>query len=177
MTRFASAFLSFALVCSAAAPAFADAQSDLTRAIAATEAVKSYHMSMTGRRLQFQGDVIPPSTMHVTMGGMEIINVNGKMYMRQGSAGWQMLRGGGGFTDSDVLGMMKAHRLQYHATDIGMKNAGGQSLHAYRVDNQKTGHPETVYLDGSGKIVRIESQSVTVLFSNFGAPVHIAAPI
>ena len=177
MTRFVSAFFSFALICSAAAAAFADAQSDLTRAIAATEAVRSYHMTMTGRRMQFQGDVIPPSTMHVTMSGMEIINVNGKMYMRQGSAAWQMLAGGGGFTDSDVLQMMKTHRSDFHATDIGMKSVGGQTLHAYRVENSKTGKPETVYLDGSGRIVRVEAPSVTVQFSNFGAPVHIAAPI
>ena len=176
MIRFASAVFSCTLVAAFVAPAFADAQSDLDRAIATTEATKSYHMAMSSSAMSFQGDFVAPSAVHMTMRGMETINVNGKMYMRRGSGAWQSIPGAG-FTDSDMLQMFKTHRADFRAKDVGMKLVDGRSLHAYNVQNLKTGHPETVYLDGSGRIVRVDAPKMTMRFSNFGESVRIAAPM
>jgi hypothetical protein len=177
MIRFVSAVTSAVLACSIAIAALADASSDLYRAIDRTEATHAYHLVIATQHGTFAGDYIYPSTTHMTMAGMEVINVNGKMYMRQGGGSWQTLPGGSGVSDSDALQLMKLHRQQFRASDLGMKVVDGGSLHAYHVDDLKTGRPQTVYVDGGGRIVRVDAPSVSIRFSHFGEPAHIVAPI
>jgi hypothetical protein len=177
MIRFASLCSSVALALSIATPAFADASSDLYRAIDRTEAAHSYHLVMTSARGSFAGDYIYPATMHVTMAGMEMININGKMYLRRGTGEWQAIPGGMGATDVDALQTMKLNRADYRASDLGMRLADGKAMHEYHVDNLKTGRAEFVYVDASGRVARVDAPTLTVRFSRFGQPAHIVAPI
>lgn len=177
MIRFVSAVTSAALAWSIAVPAFADASADLNTAIDRTMATHSYHLVMVTAHGTFAGDYVYPSTTHMTMAGVEVINVNGKMYMRQGSGSWQTLPGESGMSDSDALQTLKLHRQDYRASDLGMQSVDGQSLHAYHVDDLKTGRPQTVYVDGGGRIVRVDASKVSIRFSHFGEPAHIVAPI
>ncbi len=165
-------------------PALADPQSDIVNAVLAFGKLTSYHVTVTARGHEIDGDVVNPGKMHVTAGPAEIIVIGKTSYVKVGSS-WHeftipgMDRMFAPLTYAQNLG---THRADIVVTDLGEKTVDGTLLHAYSVRTSADDKPATVYVDASGTMRRVEVSSTegglaVVTFSNFNAPVTIAPPI
>ncbi len=188
--RCGAALLSILVVIGFVRPASADLNGPLENAMMTMMKGGSYHFDMTsvigGSTETNSGDVasLSPLRMRATMtspqmGTMEMILLPSAGYMKMGSGAWQKLPGASaiGFSQMDVASMMAKDRAQLTVVDLGMQLKDGAMLHAYRVTDSARKITETVYLDGAGRIARLEAPRLVMRFSKYGEPVNIAAPI
>jgi hypothetical protein len=158
-----------------ALPASADVAPALTNAIVLMSKLPSYHMSMTGPAGAAETDVSNPGKMHTVMKAGEMYMIGPEMYMKIGGK-WTKFANSN--SDSDVLARYHKFSSDYSSQDLGMRAVPGGSFHAYAVHDAK--HPtvkNTIYLDGSGRIARIDIDTSVVTFSRYGQPVSIQAPM
>jgi len=80
-------------------------------------------------------------------------------------------------TQTDPLKAFAAKAADYQVDDLGMKLVDGATLHAYRTTNLKKKYLAMMYIDGSGRIVRMETGTMVMVMSKFGEAVTIVAPM
>jgi hypothetical protein len=161
----------------AARSASADVAPALTNAIVLMSKMPSYHMSMTTPDGPAETDVSNPGKMHTVMKAGEMYMIGPTMYMKIGGK-WTKFGNSNSNSDSDVLARYHKFASNYSSDDLGMRTIPGGTFHAYAVHD--TTHPNvknTMYLDGSGRIVRIDIDANVVTFSRFGVPVSIQPPM
>jgi hypothetical protein len=169
------ATLAFAAMC--AGLALADGSSALKDALVATMKLTTYHMTMTSPQGVVEADVINPGRMHVKMKDGEMIVVDKTMYMKQAGV-WTKYPGVDVMqTQTDPLKAFAAKAADYQVDDLGMKLVDGATLHAYRTTNLKKKYLAMMYIDGSGRIVRLETGTMVMVMSKFGEAVTIVAPM
>lgn len=153
----------------------ADIAPALTNAIVLMSKMPAYHMSMTTSDGPAETDVSNPGKMHTVMKAGEMYMIGPTMYMKIGGK-WTKFANSN--SDSDVLARYHKFASNYSSDDLGMRTIPGGAFHAYAI-HDKT-HPNvknTIYLDGSGRIVRIDIDANVVTFSRFGVPVSIQPPM
>jgi hypothetical protein len=167
-----------ALIAACTVAARADAPATLKQALLTTMKLPTYHMTMVSPvNGTIEADVANPGRMHITMKNMEMIVIDGTMYMKQGGA-WRKFPGVDIMkTQSNPLQALAANKDNFTVDDLGTMTIDGAALHAYRTTNVRTKSVGTVYVDGSMRIVRIEAGQMVMKMSKFGEPVTIAAPM
>lgn len=178
MRRFLCAL---ALVAFAVAPALADPKSDLLASMGQFARANSYHITASGMGRTMEADMALPGKMHMMAGPMEMIKIDQNMWVKLNGS-WQKLNLPN--MDQFTAGINNAIATAHSApddlvvTDLGMKSPEGTPLHAYTITNKAGKSPSTVYLDGSGTLVRVEGIDGTVVkFSRFNAIDPIVAPM
>ncbi|HEY1977369.1 MAG TPA: hypothetical protein VGG89_12520 [Candidatus Baltobacteraceae bacterium] len=166
--------LALVLAAASTTTAFADAHSDIVNAMVNFKQLKSYHMEMTVGGRQSSADFLSPNRIHTFAAGNEVIQIDTTTYMRLNGT-WKKYPGGPSV--ADTMAFASSHNGGFTATDLGMRTVGGTSLHAYSVKTLKTGNITTVFLDGSGRIVRMDTGKVVMILSKFNAPLTINAPM
>lgn len=164
-----------AAVLFAALPARADVSPALTNAIVLMSKLPSYHMSMTTSDGPAETDVVNPGKMHTVMKAGEMYMIGATMYMKIGGKWTKFANSNGG---GDVLARYHKFSANYSSDDLGMRTLSSGTFHAYAIHD--TAHPNvknTIYLDGSGRIARIDIDANTVTFTRFGLPVSIQPPM
>jgi hypothetical protein len=159
----------------AAHSASADVAPAISNAIVLMSKLPSYHMSMTTPEGPAETDVSNPGKMHTVMKAGEMYMIGPTMYMKIGGK-WTKFANSN--TDSDVLARYHKFASNYSSQDLGMRTVPTGAFHAYAIHD--TTHPNvknTIYLDGSGRITRIDIDALVVTFSRFGQPVSIQAPM
>jgi hypothetical protein len=176
LVRLISACATFGALTS---PALADPSPAVFNAILTTMAQPSYHLTMTlPEEGVVQGDFVKPGMMHMVMKEGESIVIGPTMYMKMGGV-WKKYGGGAALmgSQSDVLKKMQAERADYSSTDLGMRVVGGIPYHAYRLSSAKKQTTQTMFVDSSGRIGRIELGTTVMTLSNFGEHVSIRPPM
>jgi hypothetical protein len=166
-----------ATVLFAAYAASADVSPAVTNAIVLMSKLPSYHMSMTTPEGPAETDVSNPGKMHTVMKAGEMYMIGPTMYMKIGGK-WTKFANSNSNSDSDVLARYHKFASNYSSQDLGMRTVASGSFHAYAIHD--TTHPNlknTIYLDGSGRIARMDIDAQVVTFSRFGVPVSIQAPM
>jgi hypothetical protein len=164
-----------AVAISATVPASADVAPALVNAIVVMSKLPSYHMSMTTSDGVAETDVSNPGKMHTVMKSGEMVIIGPTMYMKMRGK-WTKFASASG--DSDVLARYHKFASNYSSQDLGMRTVAGGTFHAYAIHD--TRHPtvkNTIYLDGLGRIARIDIDASVVTFSRFGEPVSIQPPM
>jgi hypothetical protein len=158
-----------------AKPARADALLD---AAMKTFDSKSYHMQvMATDGVVTEVDVVVPDRLHLINPKSEMIVIGSTLYLKQGGS-WRQIPGQGTqVANIDVIGLLHKNYTDIVSTDLGMKAVDGAQMHAIRVNNPKTQAVWTVYIDGAGRIARIDSDKAVVRITKFGEPINISAPI
>jgi len=159
--------------------AYASPTDDVRNAMLNFVHAESYRMTFPSRSGETAwADYGGPGKVHMVMGPVEMIELDGVAYMKMGGT-WRKLPHALPATYmADVVRTRDAalHSKDYTATDLGMKPSDGELLHAYSV--QKAGDdPHTVYIGSDGFIHRIDTNSGYIRFSNFNKPVNISAPM
>ncbi|HEX3549263.1 MAG TPA: hypothetical protein VHT53_02760 [Candidatus Elarobacter sp.] len=181
MTRSLAAAALTASALLAAAPAFASARDDVRASVQKFSQLQSFEMVMQDQGRTMTVDVVnSPAATHTKMPGNEIIFVGGISYMRQGGS-WRK------FPASSRAPMMEnpirhmgddANRSTFGAVDLGMKNVGGESLHAYKVADKSTSSAGTLYIGGDGLPHRWEGTDGSVVkLTKFNGVAPIKAPV
>ena len=166
-----------AIVCLSTNVASADISGPLANSIKTMSQTKSYHFSMTTPAFAVEGDFVNPGRYHTKVRNMDMIIIGPVTYMRMGSAPWKKLSSDTSPSAMDYMKTLQSTK-NFTSTDLGMKSADGQLLHAYRVMGGKMHEPETVYLDGANHIARFDLGSGNVMrFTRFGEAISINAPI
>jgi hypothetical protein len=174
MTCLASACMAAAALF-ATAPARADVAPAVVNAFVVMSKLPSYHMTMSTPEGPAQTDVVNPGKMHTVMKAGEMYMIGPTMYMKIGGK-WTKFANSN--PDSDVLARYHKFAANYSSQDLGMRTVTGGTFHAYAIHDTK--HPNvknTIYLDGSGRIARIDIDANVVTFSRFGVPVSIQPPM
>ncbi len=164
-----------AAVLFAALPASADISPALTNAIVVMSKLPSYHMSMTTPEGPAETDVANPGKMHTVMKAGEMYIIGQTMYMKINSK-WTKFTNSS--ADTDVLARYHKFSSNFSSADLGMRTVSNGTFHAYAVHD--TTHPNvknTIYLDGLGRMARIDLDTNVILFSRYGEPVSIQAPM
>jgi hypothetical protein len=169
-----SAALGFAAF---AAPAMAGPSDALMSAAQNTTKQSSYHISITTPQGTEEGDIVNPDRMRVVGNGVETIIIGQTAYLKIKGAWRKMNTGGMGSIQMDMAKSIAKYHSDYTATDLGMRVVGGTPLHAYSVVNAKTHRTETVYIDRSNRMARVESGPLVIRFTKFNVPVTITAPM
>lgn len=161
-----------ALVVFAASPALADPKSDMYAAMQKFGALKSYAVNATSPRGAVEIDMVVPNKQHLLAGPMEMIRIDGDTWVKMNGK-WQKFAMPGieqmTAGVNNAIKATKANPDDLTVTDLGMKSPDGVPLHAYQVLVKNGGGPQTIYLDGSGMLVRIDSAQGPVTFSKFNA--------
>jgi hypothetical protein len=169
-------FTAIALVAVTAAPALADANADVQNAMIAFTKLSSYHMEITTEKSRtIVADYASPGRYHTTSAGFESIIIGPTMYMKMNGA-WKKLPGSMG-SMTDYTKNLTEHPHGIVVTAIGPRVVGGVPLRAYHVTDGATRRTQTVFLDGTGRVVRIETGSMVMTVSRFNAPISIHAPM
>jgi hypothetical protein len=156
-------------------PASADISPALTNAVVLMSKLPTYHMSMTTAQGPVETDVANPGKMHTVMKGGEMVMIGPTMYMKMGGK-WTKFANSN--ADTDVVARYHKFSSDFTSQDLGMRTVPTGTFHAYAVHDAK--HPtvkNTIYLDNSGRIARIDIDTSVVTFSRFGEPVSIQAPM
>jgi hypothetical protein len=174
MTYLAAA-ITAAAVLFATVPARADVAPAVTNAITVMSKLPSYHMTMTTPDGPAQTDVVNPGKMHTVMKAGEMYMIGPTMYMKIGGK-WTKFANSN--ANSDVLARYHKFAANFSSEDLGMRTVPSGTFHAYAIHD--TTHPNlknTIYLDGSGRIARIDIDANVVTFSRYGVPVSIQPPM
>jgi hypothetical protein len=172
---FLAAVWTAAAVLLAARLASADVSPALTNAIVLMSKVPSYHMSMTTPAGVAETDVSNPGKMHTVMKAGEMYLIGPTMYMKI-SGKWTKFANS--TSNGDVLARYHKFASNYSSQDLGMRTVPSGTFHAYAIHD--TTHPNvknTIYLDSSGRIARIDVDASVVTFSRYGVPVSIQPPM
>jgi hypothetical protein len=173
-----------ALVALTALPALADPTGDVRAGMMKFAGLKSYQMSTTsgGRPIVMQ--MVNPDAMRIDAGGMQMVRIGKTMYMKMpGASGWmktENTRGGGGAEMADKVREMATDPNGVKVTDLGMRSAGGETLHAYDV-TQKDGTKMVLSIGRDGYVHQLDpkgsGQNAPIRFSKFNAVAPIRAPM
>ena len=182
--------LGFALVMIAAvaAPAFADPAADTVKnSLLAFAKLTSYHATIDSSGKTLELDMVNPNKMHVTIGPIEAIMLDGAMYVKPQGSWMKIPTAASGMMGAAFMGAVDRAKSavtqeNFTATDLGMKTVGGTSLHAYSVKSKDSSKPATMYMDSAGMLARIEvtddkGGTTAIVYSKFNAPIKIEAPI
>jgi hypothetical protein len=153
------------------------AGNDLTNAAMNTVKQSSYHISITTAQGTEEGDVVNPDRMRMVSKNAETIVIGQTAYVKIGGSWRKMNVGGMGSIQMNVAQALAKNRADYTSTDLGMKVVDGALMHAFRVSNSKTKRVDTIYVDSSGRMARVEAGSSVIRFSKFNEPVTITAPM
>ena len=169
-----------ALVVLTMAPALADPMSDVKAAFAKLAAAKTYKISATPPSgPAVKGEVVNPGDSHMTIGPMEIIIIGNTTYTKMGGS-WAK-QTASGISNGESPMALATPGPDAVVRDLGAKTVGGVSLHAYSMQKTASAPVATVYIDGNGLPVRIESAAargnMVMQLSDFNAPITIVAPI
>jgi hypothetical protein len=165
------------LVVATTAPAFADPGADLKNAMIAFTKLTSYHMEMRSAHGVVSADFVNPGRYHTFASKSESIVVNNTMYLKLNGAWRKYPVGSAVGLQPNFTKTLASHHGDIVVTDLGSRIVGGAALHAYGVKNATTQKIETMFLDGSGRITRIETGTTIISISRFNAPMTIQAPI
>jgi hypothetical protein len=172
-----------ALVAFTAAPALADPKSDLVSAMMQFQKASSFHIAATGYGKTIDMDMALPGKMHATMGGMEAIKIDNTTWVKMGGQWRQFAIPGldmmtGFVTHAVDVASGKADSNDMLVTDLGTKSPDGSPLHAYQVTSKSGKDATTLYLDNTGKLVRVDApDNAIVRFSKFNAIDPIVPPM
>ena len=170
----AASFIALASVTSA----LADPTDDVRKALVNFANVTSYHMTFESKSQKGEADVVKPNKMHMVAGPMEMITIADGTYVKvQGN--WMKLPRPMPQVQNAMFGYVHdlgAKPQDVTVEDLGSKTIDGAGYHAYKV-TPNGGKPSTVYVDGSGLLARIVTDTGSVTFSKFNAPVKIEAPV
>ncbi|HEY6237163.1 MAG TPA: hypothetical protein VIW69_18820 [Candidatus Elarobacter sp.] len=167
------------VVGASAAPAFADATSDVYSAMAGFQKLHSFHMDVTTRAGHISADTVKPDRMHVVTPHGETYIIGPMMYMKLHGT-WRKLPGAGAnvLSIGDFARNTESTRGQYVATDLGTVVVDGAPLHAYQVKKKASGKDETkIFVDSRGRVTRIETATTVARISKFDEPMTIQPPI
>jgi hypothetical protein len=167
------------VVAATAAPALADATGDLKNATLQFAKLNSYHIDMTGPHgVSAQVDYQKPGRMHAFVPHAETIMLDDFIYVKINNA-WHKYPAHGiaKMMQPDYAKMISDRTHDFSAVDIGPRVVDGTPLHAYHVTNLKSHKVDTIYLDGAGRIARIETENTIIKVSKFNEPVTVKAPI
>jgi hypothetical protein len=172
--------LALALALAAYAPALADPASDVRGAMLALAKATSFHISATAGGQDVEADFLPPAKAHFVAGPVEVITVAGTTWVKLGGSWRQFTVPGMDRITGFVQGTIDTLRNppdDLVVNDLGMKSVDGTTLHAYTVASKSGGYTNTVYLDRSGLLARIDAPNASVVrFSKFNAPLTIDPP-
>ena len=173
-----------ALVALAVAPALANPTDDVRSAMLRFAGLSSYQMAFDSGKNSGTMEIVRPDSMRMRATGMEMVRVGNTTYMKTAGRNWMKIESASG----GAFGNEIASKVRSLATtakgitvsDLGMKSADGQMMHAYHV-KQNDGAESTMYVAGDGFIHRMDSAEhgshQTVRFSRFNAVPAIRAPI
>lgn len=176
------------LIAATAARASADAAADAVKNnLIAFAKLTSYHMTVTTSGKTIDVDMVNPNKMHVTVGSIEAIMLDGAMYVKPQS-NWMKIpaaasgMAGGAFMGAVDRAKEAVNQENFTATDLGTKTVGGASLHAYLVKSKDASKPATMYFDSAGMLARVEIDgdrggTTAIVYSKYNAPIKIEAPI
>ena len=167
------------VVGASAAPAFADATSDVYSAMAGFQKLHSFHMDVTTRAGHMSVDTVKPDRMHVVSPQGESYVIGPMMYMKLHGT-WRKLPGMGAkmLSIGDFGRNTEWTRGQYVATDLGPVVVDGAQMHAYQVKKSASGKGDIkVFLDSRGRVARIETATTVSRISKFDEPLTIQAPM
>jgi hypothetical protein len=150
---------------------------DLFNAALNTSKQSSYHITITTPHGTMEGDIVNPDRMHMFSKDSETIMIGPTAYLKIGGAWRKMNFGSMGSMQADEAKAIAQHRGDYVATDLGTRIVDGAPMHAYRATDTKTHRVDTIYVDGSGRMARVESSGTVVRFTKFNEPVTIKAPM
>lgn len=170
------ATIAFTAICTGSAQA--DAPGALEQAMLNTLKQPSYHMTMvTPASGTIEGDVVNPGRTHVVMKNAEMIVIDQTTYMKLNGT-WRKFPGLDLMkAQANPLQSLAASKGKYTVDDLGPKTVDGAVLHGYRTTNLAKKTTATLFVDGSGRIVRIESGAAVIKMSKFGEAVTIVAPM
>jgi outer membrane lipoprotein-sorting protein len=187
--RILAAFLPVAGAIGLALPASADIPPVLANAAMMSTKLGSYHLTMTttigGQTTTSVGDVqtLSPLKMRMTVTGgptgqMQMVIIAPTSYMKMGNTPWKKYPGDASdFAQMNVASMIAKDKNNYVVTDLGMQLKDGQMLHAYKLLNKTKNSTQTIFLDRAGRFARMEMDTMTMQFSNYGEPLNIAPPM
>jgi len=168
------------VVGASAAPAFADANSDVYNAMIGFRKLHSYHLDVATRGGHVSIDAVRPDRMHVVTPRNETYFIGQMMYVKVNGA-WRKYPGGSeesGLSFGDFAKNIEATRGTYDATDLGPVVVDGAQLHAYQVKAKRSGKPDSkIFLDSQGRLARMETRTTVMRISKFNEPLTIQAPM
>jgi hypothetical protein len=169
-----------ALLMLTAVPVSASPTDDVRNAMLKFVGLNSYEMSFGSGARAGTLDFVRPDSMHMTMGGMEMVHVGSTTYMKMGGK-WQKFtssrRESGPTEMADRINKMMREANGLTATDLGMKSIGGETLHAYKM-RQKDGTTGIVYVGHDGLPHRLQGNNAEMItISRFNAVPPIRPPM
>lgn len=171
------ALAAMALTALTTPPARADVPAALASAVAATQQATSFHVSITAATGNTEADIVEPDRIHSVSAKSELIAIGPTLYVKIGGA-WRQIPGGGTqLAPMNVARQIASHLPDITATDLGMKTVDGQTLHDFHTNDPKLKQTSTVYIDGSGRIVRVDTGTTIVRLTKFNESVTISAPM
>ncbi len=176
MKRLVLAAAAGALVLGTTVPAKADATGDVRAAMQKFASVQSFEIVTQNEGKTATMDMTNrPAAVHMSGGGMEMINAGGATYMKMGGS-WKKYPSSSGMPFSDPIRHFADKANQIKATDLGMKSVGGETLHAYKIVD--SGDGGTLFIGGDGLPHRFEGNDHSVVrITKFNAIAPIHAPI
>jgi hypothetical protein len=172
--------LALTLTLTTVTPALADPASEVKNAMIAFANAKSFHVSADAAGRNVEADIVPPAKAHFVAGPFEMITISGTTWVKAGGSWNQFTIPGMDRITVFVNGAIDTVRnppADMVVTDLGTRSIDGASLHGYTITNKAGTSPSTIYLNGSGLPVRVESSGGSVVrFSKFNAPLEIDPP-
>ncbi len=167
-----------------AAPASADATSDMVAMAQTFAAVQSFHADITTPKgITMSMDMIKPDKFHVTMNGMQVIEIGSDMWMNM-TGSWQHMNMGGAMIQRPMdmarnAGMHGNAPSDYQITDLGPAMLDGIPAHKYHMAG-KTGDAVDMWVS---KNLPLQVQATgkkgtaTIKYSQYNSVPPITPPV
>jgi len=180
MRNAAASFVLISLLL-AGMPANAGPTDDVRACMLKFASLNSFRMTFDQRGRTGTMDFVRPNSYHMLDGGYEMLHLGNATYVKTPGRGWmKTVMNDRRMTPTDLLDKVRAEarNKQFTATDLGMKNVGGESLHAYRLHYSDGENDNVVYVGNDGLPHRIDAgRGQAIRISNFNAVPAIRAPI
>ncbi len=166
----------------AGTPVMASPTDDVRACALKFASLSSFRMTFEERGQTGTMDFVRPDSYHMVGNGFEAVHLGNTTYVKMPGRGWtKTVVNARRMAPTDTLDKIRsaATEKQFTARDLGMKNVGGETLHAYRVHSANGGGDDVVYVGRDGLPHRIDNGGGRpgVRFSNFNAVPAIRAPI
>ncbi len=162
-------------------PANAGPTDDVRACMTKFASLNSFRISFEQRGQTGTMDFVRPDSYHMLGGAYEMVHLGNTSYVKMPGRGWmKTVVNARRTTPVDFLDKVRAEAKskRFTATDLGMKNVGGESLHAYRLHYSNGESDNVLYVGSDGLPHRVDAErGQTVRFSNFNAVPAIRAPI
>jgi hypothetical protein len=180
MRNAAAGFVLIALLL-AGMPASAGPTDDVRACMTKFASLNSFRMTFDQRGQTGTMDFVQPNNWHMLGGGYEMVHLGNTSYVKMPGRGWmKTVTDSRRMTPTNFLDKVRseARNKRFNATDLGMKNVGGESLHAYRLHYSNGESDNVVYVGNDGLPHRVDAErGQAIRFSNFNAVPAIRAPI